>query len=165
MEHTIDEAAVWQRVTAAGKQGSGEKREDPMGKLAPGLLDALQAVQMRLGRYRQLSRKYRMSQLISETSQEAKQLAGLYLLYTGTAPKRSTAKGACDLGQMLREIERSAGRLEALSERATGETAEVLRELSRLERHQWRKLLGLLGSDAITAASRSPAPRGTGGSR
>jgi hypothetical protein len=163
MEHTIDEAAVWQRVT--GKQGSGEKREDPMGQLAPGLLDALQAVQRRLGQYRLLSRKYRMSQLISETRQEARKIAGLYLLYTGTGPKGSSSKGSGDLGQLLRELERSAGRLEALSERATGETAEVLRELSRLERRHWRVLLELLGGDAITAASRSPAPRGTGGSR
>jgi hypothetical protein len=166
MEHVIDEAAVWQRVTAAGKQGGGEAREGPAGQLAPGLLDALHTIQARLGWYRRLSRKYRLSQLISETRQEARQLRGLYLLYTGNVPPRASGEKAFQgLRQLILELERSAGRLEALSERASGETAEVLRELSRMEKHQWRVLLELMGNGGVTAASRSPALRGTGGSR
>jgi hypothetical protein len=162
MEHAIDEAAVWQRVTAAGAQP--EKREGPNGQLVPGLLDALRSAQMHMGRYQQLRHKYRLTQLISETWQETKQLRGLYILYTDTAPPRTPeTQGAMDLRQLLLDLERSAGRLEALSERATGEAADLLRELSRLERHQWRMLLELLGS--ATAASRSPVPHGAGGSR
>jgi hypothetical protein len=164
MEHVIDEAAVWQRVTAAGGQSGTQK--SPTGQLVPGILDALGSAQRRLGRYNQLRYKYRLSQLIAETRQEIRQLRGLYLLYTGTAPPKAAGETASQgLRQLTLELERSAGRLEALSEHATGETAELLRELARQEKRQWRVLLELLGNGGVTAASRSPVPHGSGGSR
>lgn len=153
MAKKIDEAAVWQRVSAASRSAGPEA---PVPKpLAPELLEALWEAQRRANAYGRLYRqtgKAAFSQLLRQERQSAAKLSGLYYLMKETAPPRGSlpafsASGKKLLRRLLNGEEQAAGRLEALSEKAGGEMKETLRALGAQARSHWGRLLELLGQE------------------
>lgn len=150
----IDEAAVWQRVSAASRE-AGPEAPAPQ-PLAPELLELLKETQRRAAAYQKLYRrtgKTAYQELFRQERRGAAKLKGLYDLMTETAPKRTEAtpfqgRGRQLLRQLLRSEETAAGRLEALAEKAGGAVRETLLELCRQAGQHWSVLLELLGEGA-----------------
>lgn len=157
MEEKINETAVWERVTAAS--GAKNRGEGPnTGPIGPELLTAMEHKENAAAAYRQLlsrcggAGQRTLRRILSQEQQGLQQLFALYYFLTGqrpclgqltvARPQESLAKG---LQRMMREEELSAGRLEALAARSTGQTQALLLELCHQEQLHFRLLLKILG--------------------
>lgn len=150
MGKEINEAAVWQRVTAASRSAGPEAPVHA--PVSPGLLELLTEQRGRAAALQRLCRqtgKAAYQQLLRQERQRGAALAGLYYLMTERSPKPAektfSAGGPELLRLLLRSLETSAGRMEALAEKTGGETARTLGDLCRQTRQSWNALLELLG--------------------
>ncbi len=154
MEETLNESAVWNRVTAASRSDGGADA----GPIGPELLAALErqrdmayACRALLGCCGSDSRQA-MRQLVSLQLQQARGLSALYFFLTGQRPclperkepsRRETLSDG--LRRVMQASELHAGRLEALAGRSTGEVRQGLGDLCLRERRCFHQMLALLG--------------------
>ena len=157
MEETINETAVWDRVTAASRAGNKGEAQST-GSIGSELLAAMERKQNASAAYRKLlshcggEGQRTLRKILSQEQQMLQQLFAMYFFLTGQRPclgqlsvagrRESMAEG---LRRMMQDEELSAGRFEALAARATGETREALLEFCRQERQHFHLLLSLLG--------------------
>ncbi len=156
MEEKLNETAVWSRVTAASREAGNAQPET--GPIGPELLAALERKQAAVGACRQLLSRCGgegqkvLRRMLQQERQQAGTLAALYYFLTGQRPCLSPAGEqirreslADGLRRMMQTAELSAGRLEALAQRSTGEVQTALMALSGQERQLFHQLLSLLG--------------------
>ncbi len=151
MEHKIDEAAVWQRVTGNANHAAGEDVRPVT--IAP----VLQALWMQMEcccrLFSQLARSgSRGYASIQQTQrQHTAQLGALICLLSGSPPTVSdenppTGSRSQQLSWSLNTIERCSVRLEEISAQASGMTRETLKELAGQQRQLWSRCLSMLGA-------------------
>ncbi len=160
----IDEAAVWDRVTAGPRPPGPQPRppEEPHNRpgppMASSLLEEIEALRETASAVSALAERLtgdlrrQLRTAYQALQRQLRALSGLYRLLTGSRPPASApglrgrqGSPAQVLSWVLRRLERSAGRLEALGLRATGETRSVLLDSSRQLRGLFHELLDLLG--------------------
>lgn len=157
MEEKINETAVWNRVTAASREGS-KTPESETGPIGPELLAAMERKQSAIVRYRQLVSRCNgemqrvLRKILQQEQQQLRLFSALYYFLTGERPclgqismQNRRESIADSLRRMMQGEELSAGRLEALAARSTGEVREALADLCRQERQHFHWLLPLLG--------------------
>lgn len=158
MEEKINEAAVWNRVSAASRSGEpGRGKSSGDGPIGPDLLDAIARERETAQEYRRLALRagaegQRVLRKISAQEQQHGQTLGaLYFFLTGQAPqikpiqpqnRQESFREA--LRRQMQSEELVAGRYEALAARSTGEVRQVLLQISQEERQHFHLLLGLL---------------------
>ena len=167
----INEAAVWSRVGGAPRPpempgGPPPAPERPQGAplphpgspIAPELLEELGELRETAAAVSALAErlpgdaKRQLRSVYQALQRQLRELSGLYRLLTGRRPSLSApplrgrqGSPAQVLSWVLRRMERSAGRLEALGQRATGETRATLLGASNQLRMLFHELLDLLG--------------------
>ena len=148
MEHKIDEAAVWQRVTGsdAGRQVL----------LTPELLNVLAQMESCLRLLNQLARSNRSYSAAAQSQrQQTVRLSGLIYLLDGSPPAAQhitppSGSRAQQLFWLLPTIERCAARLNELTAKAAGLPRETLKELAVQQQALWNQCLNLLGQLTMT---------------
>lgn len=155
MTGSINEQAVWERVTGGNPNVDSSPRRSPV---APELLDILEENRALIRSYQVLAARLgsqsrsQIQTVIRQKQQSHRTLSGLYAFLTGSPPDRRQASAdsspnapAALLRQLMRREERLSGQLEALSARTSGEPRQALMELSREVGPLFRQLLPLLG--------------------
>lgn len=154
---SINESAVWERVTAASHSGDGPA--SPAAPIGPELLSALEREQESIRRYQALlprvggEEQRILREVLQLSRQQYRDLSALCYFLTGSHPALSPAAPVKTARQPLRETlrsmlqreELSLGRLESLAGRSTGEARETLLASARQDHRQFRLLLSLLG--------------------
>ena len=156
MGESIHDSAVWERVTAASR--SEQKGEMDTGPIGPELLAAIERAQTAASDYRNLMSRApaglqpQLRTAIRQKRQQVRDLSALYFFLTGQRPALSGAARQArreslpdGLRRMLQGEELTAGRLEALAARSTGEAQEALRTQCIRNRQLFHQLLPLLG--------------------
>ena len=149
MEHKIDEAAVWQRVTGSVPRTGGDPGRPVL--LAPELLSVWTEMECCLRLLSQLARSNRCYSAAAQSQrQQTARLGGLICLMSGSSPKSEkeappSGSRTQQLSRLLTSIERCAARLDELSAQAAGLTQDALKDLAAQQRQQWGQCLNLLG--------------------
>ena len=151
MEHNIDEAAVWQRVTGSASRQTGEApRPVTLVPVLQEIWEQMECCHRLFSRMAQSgSRGYASIQQAQR--QQTAQLGALICLFTGTPPSSGEAKPPVgsriqQLTWSLTTIERYATRLDEASAQATGMCRETLTDLAGQQRQLWSRCLTILGS-------------------
>ena len=151
MEHKIDEAAVWQRVTGGAGHAAGEAARPVT--IAPVLQELWGQMECCCRLFSQLARSgSRGYASIQQTQrQQTAQLGALICLLTGNPPAASrenppAGSRSQQLGWSLNTIERCSVRLDEISAQASGMPRETLKELAQQQRQLWSRCLSTLGS-------------------
>ena len=153
MERKIDEAAVWKRVTAASTQST-----EPVRAATPSpqqaLLNALITGRTLAGAYEALRRSGRSAynEFARGQQRENRLLRGLYFLHTGQTPHlpeaipRRVPKElyVSRLRWLLETQDAQQAALKSLSEKSSGQTANILADLSQKAAQRWEGLLSEL---------------------
>lgn len=151
MEHKIDEAAVWQRVTGSASHSGGEAPHPVT--IAPVLQEIWGEMEcchrLFFQQARSGSRGYAPIQQAQR--QQTGQLGALICLLTGNPPAASngnppTGSRMQQLIWSLNTIERCAARLEEVSAQTAGMARDTLKELAVQQRQLWSRCLAMLGS-------------------
>ena len=132
-----DESAVWKRVLSGREQPAGSGKTAAAQSLHQDLAQALSDLrtltrsaacwQRSLGGCGQGQSLCRVRSLMGEVRQQTGLLTGLYVYLTGQRPECAGEAGEIlPPSDLLRTTELLAARLEALSARATGESASAL---------------------------------------
>lgn len=152
MKREIDEAAVWQRVTAAAKD-PGTARDMETTPLNLELMEALRGGKALAQQYRLLSRsgKSGYKALFDGQKEENQQLLGLWALQAGKAPVVSTAPSPMhksylhQIRWLLEAQNQQQRRLVTLSGRLSENQASLVSHLAQQAGKRWCWLLGELG--------------------
>ena len=151
MEHKIDEAAVWQRVTGSAAH-SGNEAPRPV-TIAPVLQEIWGEMECCHRLFSQLARSGSRgyAPIQQAQRQQTGQLGALICLLTGNPPAASngnapTGSRMQQLIWSLNTIERCAARLEEISAQAAGMARDTLKELGVQQRQLWSRCLSMLGS-------------------
>lgn len=150
MEHKIDEAAVWQRVTGSASLSGGETPRPVT--IAPVLQEIWGEMECCHRLFSQLARSGSRgyAPIQQAQRQQAGQLGALICLLTGNPPAASdgnppTGSRMQQLIWSLNTIERCAARLDEASSQAAGMARDTLKELAVQQRQLWSRCLILLG--------------------
>lgn len=146
MEHPLDEAAVWQRVT-----GSAGSEDSPAATCLPelrGIYAQMETATGVLGRMARTGLRG-VSGIFQAQQQQTKTLGALCYLLSGAAESPAPAKApsgplAQQLSWLLKETEQTANRLAAIAPRTGGLIHESIQALSVAQQQLWNRLLGLL---------------------
>ena len=151
MEHKIDEAAVWQRVTGGANHTAGEAARPVT--IAPVLQELWVQMECCCRLFSQLARSGSRgyAPIQQAQRQQTGQLGALICLLTGNPPTASngtppTGSRMQQLIWSLNTMERCATRLEEVSAQAAGMSRDTLKELAVQQRQLWSRCLILLGS-------------------
>lgn len=151
MEHKIDEAAVWQRVTGSAAHSGGEAPRPVT--IAPVLQEIWGEMECCHRLFSQLARSGSRgyAPIQQAQRQQTGQLGALICLLTGNPPAASnenppTGSRMQQLIWSLNTIERCAARLEEVSAQAAGMARDTLKELAVQQRQLWSRCLNMLGS-------------------
>ncbi len=151
MEHKIDEAAVWQRVTGSTSH-SGSESPRPV-TIAPVLQEIWGEMECCHRLFSQLARSGSRgyAPIQQAQRQQTGQLGALLCLLTGNPPTASsenppTGSRMQQLIWSLSTIEHCATRLDEVSAQAAGMARDTLKELAVQQRQLWSRCLILLGS-------------------
>lgn len=151
MEHNIDEAAVWQRVTGSVSHQNGEAPRPvtitPLLQEIWGQMECCHRLFSLMARSG--SRGYAPIQQAQR--QQTAQLGAIICLFTENFPASSEIKPPTgsriqQLIWSLTTIERCAAGLDEASTQATGMCREALKDLANQQRQLWNRCLGILGS-------------------
>lgn len=151
MEHKIDEAAVWQRVTGSASHSGSEPSRAVT--IAPVLQEIWADMECCHRLFSQLSRSGSRgyASIVQAQRQQTGQLGALICLLTGNPP--AAANGTPPTGSRMQQLiwslntmERCATRLEEVSAQAAGMARDTLKELAVQQRQLWSRCLILLGS-------------------
>lgn len=151
MEHNINEAAVWQRVTGSASRQTGEApRPVTLAPVLQEIWGQMECCHRLFSRMAQSgSRGYASIQQAQR--QQTGQLGALICLLTGNPPAASngnppTGSRMQQLIWSLNTIERCATRLDEISAQAAGMARDTLKELAVQQRQLWSRCLIMLGS-------------------
>lgn len=151
MEHKIDEAAVWQRVTGSASR-SGSEPSRPV-TIAPVLQEIWGEMECCHRLFSQLARSGSRgyAPIQQAQRQQTGQLGALICLLTGNPP--ATTNGNPPTGSRMQQliwslntIERCATRLDEVSAQTAGMARDTLKELAVQQRQLWSRCLTMLGS-------------------
>ena len=151
MEHKIDEAAVWQRVTCSASHSGGEAPRPVT--IAPVLQEIWGELECCHRLFSQLARSGSRgyAPIQQAQRQQTGQLGALICLLTGNPP--AAANGNPPTGSRMQQliwslntIERCATRLDEVSAQTAGMARDTLKELAVQQRQLWSRCLTMLGS-------------------
>ena len=164
MAETINEAAVWDRVSAAQRSAETDCKKcgggNETGPIAPDLLQSMTKERETAQDYRNLSSRAGaegqriLRRIAAQELQHSQTLGAVYFFLTGQTPQPPQAQRAQTRQESFREAlrrqmqseELTAGWYEALSARTTGEVRQVLLKIAQEEQQHFHMLLGLLKS-------------------
>ncbi len=151
MDHKIDEAAVWQRVTGGTSRAAGETARPVT--IAPVLQEIWTQMECCCRLFSQLARSGSRgyAPIQQAQRQQTAQLGALICLLTGKIPTVSgenppNGTRTAQLSWSLTAIERCAVRLEEVSAQASGMARETLTDLAQQQRQLWSRCLSMLGT-------------------
>ena len=159
MEQKINEAAVWDRVSAAARSAEPDRGRTgrDTGPIGPDLLEAMGRERTAAQEHRQLAGRAGaegqrvLRRIAVQEEQHSRTLGALYYLLTGQLPQTQTVQVSArqegfreGLRRSLQSRELTAGRYEALAARTTGEVRQALIQLAQEEAQHFHMLLGLL---------------------
>lgn len=154
MDHRIDEAAVWQRVTGGTARSTGESTRPVT--ISPVLQEIWGQMECCCRLFSQLARSGSRgyASIQQAQRQQTAQLGALIFLLTGISPASSTEKlptgsRSQQLSWSLNNIERCAVRLDEIAPQASGMPRETLLSLARQQRQLWSRCLSMLGSQVM----------------
>lgn len=154
MEHKIDEAAVWQRVTGASNHAAGESARPVT--IAPVLHELWVQMECCCRLFSQLARSGSRgyTSIQQAQRQQTAQLGALICLMTGNPPTASrenppTGSRSQQLTWSLNTIERCGSRLDEIAAQASGMPKETLKELAQQQRQLWSHCLSMLGATVM----------------
>lgn len=149
MKPEIDEAAVWQRVTAAREEPQPEQTSPMKGAMLTAIQTGTQLEKSYMALYR--SGKKQFQHLLTAQRQENRQLRGLFVqLFDGTPPAPIRENGGnrnCEalLRRSLILQQQQQEALVALAEQAAGLPRQLFGLLSEAAAQRWALLLEELG--------------------
>lgn len=154
MEHKIDEAAVWQRVTGGANHTAGEVARPVT--IAPVLQELWVQMECCCRLFSQLARSGSRgyASIQQAQRQQTAQLGALICLLTENPPKASrenppTGSRSQQLTWSLNTIERCGSRLDEIAAQASGMPKETLKELALQQRQLWSRCLSMLGATVM----------------
>ena len=151
MDHKIDEAAVWQRVTGGTSGTNGETARTVT--IAPVLQKIWMQMECCCRLFSQLARSGSRgyATIYQSQRQQTAQLGALICLLAGRTATASgeNIPGGTRIQQLswsLTTIEHCAARLDEVSAQAAGMTQETLKDLAQQQRQLWSRCLVILGT-------------------